>query len=41
MRNQAQPLGMPLMSVLPIVEGMVAALAYAHKKDIIHSDFAG
>ena len=38
-RKAAQPLGMPLGSVLPLVEGMAAALAYAHKKDIIHSDF--
>ena len=33
------PTGMPLAQALPIINGMVQALAYAHKKNIIHSDF--
>ena len=32
------PLGMPLKKALFFVEGMVQALGYAHKKNIIHSD---
>ncbi len=35
-RNKA---GMPLKQALPFIEGMARALAYAHKKNIIHSDF--
>ncbi len=33
------PAGMSPEKAYPIVDGMAQALAYAHKKDIIHSDF--
>ena len=32
------PYGMPFRDVLPIVEGIVSGLAYAHEKGIVHSD---
>ena len=32
------PMGMPIKKALYFVEGMVQALSYAHKKNIIHSD---
>ena len=32
------PYGMPYREVLPIVEGIVSGLAYAHEKGIVHSD---
>jgi len=32
------PYGMPFREVLPIVEGIVSGLAYAHEKGIVHSD---
>ncbi len=31
--------GMPFKKAWPLIEGMGAALAYAHKKNIVHSDF--
>lgn len=31
--------GMPFKKAWPIVQGMAEALAYAHKKNIVHSDF--
>ena len=31
--------GLPLKEALPIIEGMSRALAYAHEKGIVHSDF--
>ncbi|MGA7801904.1 MAG: serine/threonine-protein kinase, partial [Gammaproteobacteria bacterium] len=33
------PQGMPLKEALPIIEGMGQALAYAHQKGVVHSDF--
>ncbi|MDH3379452.1 MAG: protein kinase [Gammaproteobacteria bacterium] len=36
--KNAQPQGMPVRKALPFIEGIVQALAYAHKKQIIHSD---
>lgn len=33
------PAGLSLEEAVPIITGMSHALAYAHKKDIIHSDF--
>ena len=32
------PYGLPLRETLPIVEGIVSGLAYAHEKGIVHSD---
>ncbi len=31
--------GLPLQEALPIVEGMVSGLEYAHERDIVHADF--
>jgi serine/threonine protein kinase len=31
--------GMPVKEAMPLIEGMSNALSYAHKKNIIHSDF--
>ncbi|HYE35352.1 serine/threonine-protein kinase [Methylocaldum sp.] len=31
--------GMPFKKAWPIIQGMAEALAYAHKKNIVHSDF--
>ncbi|WP_235726708.1 serine/threonine-protein kinase [Methylocaldum szegediense] len=31
--------GMPFKKAWPIIQGMAAALGYAHKKNIVHSDF--
>lgn len=33
------PQGMPLKDALTIIEGMCRALAYAHQKGVVHSDF--
>ena len=35
----AHPDGMPKKDVLPIVRGLCLGLAYAHNKNIVHSDF--
>ncbi|MEJ2643701.1 MAG: serine/threonine-protein kinase, partial [Gammaproteobacteria bacterium] len=34
-----RPQGMPLKEALPIIMGMGQALAYAHQKGVVHSDF--
>ncbi len=33
------PRGMPLKEVLPVIDGIGRALAYAHQKGVVHSDF--
>ena len=33
-----KPGGLPMQAALPLIEGIAQALAYAHKKNIIHSD---
>lgn len=33
-----KPGGLPMQAALPVIEGIAQALAYAHKKNIIHSD---
>ncbi len=35
---RANRLGLPLVEVIPIVDGIAQALGYAHEKDIVHSD---
>jgi serine/threonine protein kinase len=37
-RNQA-PHGLPFRKAWPIIKGLSLALAYAHKRNIVHSDF--
>ncbi|WP_026223349.1 serine/threonine-protein kinase [Methylosarcina fibrata] len=37
-RNQA-PQGLPFRKAWPIIKGLSLALAYAHKRNIVHSDF--
>lgn len=40
LRRQVRPRGgLPLEEALPIIRGLGQALAYAHERDIVHSDF--